>query len=205
MMNTIGDLRRINRLSEERGNWFFGSGVVRDTDEFGSAAVVIDTTLDEPKRIRDHLLPPVYLAERWALDTRERWFAHTVPDRVPDQWHILEFGTAADTSPVSDTWNGIVRAADATPAVEPVALSAEEVADKVKNIVRQLNLEADFSPLRTHTVSEDGHSKTFTVMKIVLSAASYNKDAIARVYGVLGEELTEDEGKALSTWVIPGE
>ncbi len=134
-----------------------------------------------------------------------RLVAHTPRSRVPDQWQILELRTDTARDIVSGVWRVASSVEDAIPSVERVAPSADDVAGKVKDIVRGLDMGAEFSPLRTHTVPEDGRSVTFTVMKIILPETSYGREAIARVYESLGEGLTEVEGKALSTWVIPGE
>ena len=66
---------------------------------------------------------------------------------------------------------------------------------KAREIVRRLDLSAEFSPLATHTVPENGLPVTFTVMEIVIPAASYSKEAVERVYEALGEGLSEDEDK----------
>lgn len=82
---------------------------------------------------------------------------------------------------------------------------AEDVAVKAQQIISRLGLEAKFSPLTTHTVPENGQPVTFTVMETIIPLTSYSKEAVVRVYEALGEGLSEDEDKALSIWVIPGE
>ena len=186
MRHVMMDPICVNRLGEVGRGWFPEPPLVFDA---AGTAFVIDSDRDEPVCSREYGPTLAYFVESQTPDPRGLWFAHTPRSRVADQWQILELRDPED----------------AIPSVEHVAPSAEDVAGRVKDIVRGLDMDAEFSPLRTHTVPEDGRSITFTVMKIILPETSYGKEAIARVYEALGEGLTEAEGEALSTWVIPGE
>lgn len=111
------------------------------------------------------------------------------------------------TRHLAKRWSDAIAVMNDTATEERIRYTpvAEEVAAKAQDIVRRLDLGAEFSPLTTHTVPENGRSVTFTVMEIVIPAASYGKETVERVYEALGEGLSENEDKALSTWVIPGE